>query len=190
MRRSFLALATARAETAEAATRRDSRCSSPVRGCSSAATACRRRSFRCITGRDRTMIARMDFFIPAGPSASGLPGETRATRFLAEPRGPSWCRRQDRLQFTTRAGEIQCECGRGSAGRASPCQGEGRGFESRRPLGGAAMRLWLAAGEARSCGGVAEWLRQGPAKPCTRVRFPSPPPLSLLSWENLPAERL
>src|ERR1700728_1235645 len=34
----------------------------------------------------------------------------------------------------------------------------------------------LAAGEARSCGGVAEWLRQGPAKPCTRVRFPSPPP--------------
>ena len=33
----------------------------------------------------------------------------------------------------------------------------------------------LAAGEARSYGGVAEWLRQGPAKPCTRVRFPSPP---------------
>jgi hypothetical protein len=28
-------------------------------------------------------------------------------------------------------------CGRGSAGRASPCQGEGRGFESRRPLGDA-----------------------------------------------------
>src|SRR5690606_26865929 len=25
------------------------------------------------------------------------------------------------------------------------------------------------------CGGVAEWLRQGPAKPCTRVRFPPPP---------------
>ena len=24
-------------------------------------------------------------------------------------------------------------------------------------------------------GGVAEWLRQGPAKPCTRVRFPHPP---------------
>ena len=24
-------------------------------------------------------------------------------------------------------------------------------------------------------GGVAEWLRQGPAKPCTRVRFPPPP---------------
>jgi hypothetical protein len=37
----------------------------------------------------------------------------------------------------------------------------------------------LAAGQPRSCGGVAEWLRQGPAKPCTRVRFPSPPPETL-----------
>ncbi len=51
------------------------------------------------------------------------------------------------------------------------------------------MRLWLAAGEARSCGGVAEWLRQGPAKPCTRVRFPSPPPFrpdsaALVSWRH------
>src|SRR5579875_1232645 len=27
-----------------------------------------------------------------------------------------------------------------------------------------------------SPGGVAEWLRQGPAKPCTPVRFRSPPP--------------
>src|SRR5579863_4820538 len=33
---------------------------------------------------------------------------------------------------------------------------------------------------AALCGGVAEWLRQGPAKPCTRVRFPSPPPHSLV----------
>ena len=31
--------------------------------------------------------------------------------------------------------------GRGSVGRASPCQGEGRGFESRRPLGGAGRRV-------------------------------------------------
>ncbi len=61
-------------------------------------------------------------------------------------------------------------CGRGSVGRASPCQGEGRGFESRRPLSEVRMPLRHAP-----CGGVAEWLRQGPAKPCTRVRFPSPP---------------
>src|SRR6266699_1816424 len=73
------------------------------------------------------------------------------------------------------------------SGRASPCHGEGRGFESRHPLGGAGRRLasrrsarlfgtlallprWEHAG-----GGMAEWLRQGPAKPCTRVRFPLPP---------------
>src|SRR5258707_7490846 len=79
-------------------------------------------------------------------------------------------------------GLLGLACGRGSAGRASPCQGEGRGFESRRPLGGAACggllipaRRLYGRHEARSYGGVAEWLRQGPAKPCTRVRFPSPP---------------
>ena len=32
---------------------------------------------------------------------------------------------------------------------------------------------WEPLGTRR--GGVAEWLRQGPAKPCTRVRFPPPP---------------
>src|SRR5205085_11894782 len=52
-----------------------------------------------------------------------------------------------------------------------------------RPWGGSAVglseatgsrrRLWEASGTRR--GGVAEWLRQGPAKPCTRVRFPPPP---------------
>ena len=76
-------------------------------------------------------------------------------------------------------------CGRGSAGRASPCQGEGRGFESRRPLGDATRRHVWSRVESRSCGGVAEWLRQGPAKPCTRVRFPSPPLAAFLSWGNI-----
>ena len=33
-------------------------------------------------------------------------------------------------------------------------------------------------------GGVAEWLRQGPAKPCTRVRFPPPPRGRLAQWER------
>jgi hypothetical protein len=39
-------------------------------------------------------------------------------------------------------------------------------------------RLAAVSGRSRRCGhqgGVAEWLRQGPAKPCTRVRFPPPP---------------
>jgi hypothetical protein len=85
-------------------------------------------------------------------------------------------------------------CGRGSVGRASPCQGEGRGFESRRPLGGVGRRIavpmastapgnpvWFL-GSGR--GGVAEWPRQGPAKPCTRVRFPPPPRGRLAQWES------
>src|SRR3712207_780831 len=42
--------------------------------------------------------------------------------------------------------------GRGSVGRASPCQGEGRGFESRRPLGTRAP----VGRPAPVCGGVAE----------------------------------
>ena len=46
-----------------------------------------------------------------------------------------------------------------------------------------------AVGHPRSCGGVAEWLRQGPAKPCTRVRFPSPPRKSLTRGLLLPDEK-
>ena len=51
----------------------------------------------------------------------------------------------------------------------------------RRHDAGAVRRIGVrrtGAGTLRSCthGGVAEWLRQGPAKPCTRVRFPPPPP--------------
>jgi hypothetical protein len=52
----------------------------------------------------------------------------------------------------TRAGGCRMR-GRGSAGRASPCQGEGRGFESRRPLGASlAQSQWGAVFP----GGVAE----------------------------------
>ena len=62
--------------------------------------------------------------------------------------------------------------GRGSAGRASPCQGEGRGFESRRPLGASlAQSLW---GEMFS-GWSGREARQRTANPCTRVQIPSPP---------------
>lgn len=55
-----------------------------------------------------------------------------------------------------------------AVGSASPCQGEGRGFESRHPLG---RCKWHQP--QRWSGRV---VRQRPAKPCTRVRFPSPPP--------------
>jgi hypothetical protein len=56
-------------------------------------------------------------------------------------------------------------------GSAQPCLG--------RPPD---LSLHCGADRARACcptrgqGGVAEWLRQGPAKPCTPVRFRSPPP--------------
>ncbi len=40
-----------------------------------------------------------------------------------------------------------------------------------------------------SFGGVAEWFRQGPAKPSTRVRFPSPPRKSLTRGLLLPDEK-
>src|SRR5258708_8417303 len=66
-------------------------------------------------------------------------------------------------------GLLGLACGRGSAGRASPCQGEGRGFESRRPLGGAACGglLILASRlygppETPSCRRAPQWLWQGP----------------------------
>ena len=61
-------------------------------------------------------------------------------------------------------------CGCSAVGSASPCQGEGRGFESRHPLEGA-----TGIRPQRWSGRV---VRQRPAKPCTRVRFPSPPPSS------------
>src|ERR1700728_1157508 len=53
---------------------------------------------------------------------------------------------------------------------ASPPAGRGgRPDDDRRPLD---AKL-LGYGPR---GGVAEWLRQGPAKPSTRVRLPAPPP--------------
>ena len=91
--------------------------------------------------------------------------------------------------------------GRSAAGSASPCQGEGRGFESRRPLEDASRRLAAPTSRcAAACqaagrgdrisvapGGVAEWLRQGPAKPCTRVRFPPPPRNNVASGGHIRA---
>jgi hypothetical protein len=64
-------------------------------------------------------------------------------------------------------------CGRGSVGRASPCQGEGREFESRRPLCVGVFGL-LARWSGREA-------RQRPAKPSTRVQIPSPPPRTISS---------
>src|SRR3954469_19747676 len=78
-----------------------------------------------------------------------------------------------RLTADKRRLEFWAQRGRGSVGRASPCQGEGRGFESRRPLGTRALVDQTGA-RVRWSGREA---RQRPAKPCTRVQIPSPPRL-------------
>src|SRR5215208_6384851 len=75
----------------------------------------------------------------------------------------------------------EAQRGRGSAGRASPCQGEGRGFESRRPLGASlAQAPWGAVFPTFTWVSSAPWwsgreARQRTANPCTRVQIPSPP---------------
>jgi hypothetical protein len=84
----------------------------------------------------------------------GDPTRQRGNRF-----GMGW---RARLEFPSVTGCTGWQCGRSAVGSASPCQGEGRGFESRRPLGG----------QPRWSGREA---RQRPAKPCTRVQIPSPP---------------
>src|SRR3978361_1356935 len=73
------------------------------------------------------------------------------------------------------------------SGRASPCQGEGRGFESRHPLGTTRALVARPAPGVRWSGREA---RQRPAKPSTRVQIPSPPrPPRSTSAEGGPAEK-
>ncbi len=61
-------------------------------------------------------------------------GQEPLTRTAAQA-VPVWTRAAGSAMVTRRTGGNPGACGRGSVGRASPCQGEGRGFESRRPLG-------------------------------------------------------
>ena len=100
------------------------------------------------------------------PRLADLRGHGRSRRGGTPRHPPAPRRRARRVEFCTQRG-------RGSAGRASPCQGEGRGFESRRPLG--------TSGAGRETGARVRWsgreARQRPAKPSTRVQIPSPPRL-------------
>jgi hypothetical protein len=86
---------------------------------------------------------------------------------------PSWQLLRDWAKVLIRRPGTKrgAKCGRSAAGSASPCQGEGRGFESRRPLG-VRPRHNTRRGSPRWSGREA---RQRPAKPCTRVQIPSPP---------------
>ena len=71
-----------------------------------------------------------------------------------------------------------------AAGSASPCQGEGREFESRHPLWFPEMGILIEAVSPRWNGRV---VRQRSAKPCTRVRFPFPPLLAMAATLSLSA---
>ena len=117
-------------------------------------------------------------------SADRSGGTARATGARHSVIGParcgnrflSWPRESARVHARRRAAVgPAAACGRSSVGRASPCQGEGREFESRRPLGcGGSSRtptVWWSGREAR----------QRPAKPSTRVQIPSPPPRTISS---------
>ncbi len=81
---------------------------------------------------------------------------------------------------------VRCStlCGHGSAGRAPPCQGGGRGFEPRCPLHrlqepahrSPMGRLFFQAGYA--IGRRGQVVRQRPAKPLSPVRIRTSPPTS------------
>ena len=68
-------------------------------------------------------------------------------------------------------------CGCSAVGSASPCQGEGREFESRHPLQHSFTLYTCVRRHTPWWNGRV--VRQRSAKPCTRVRFPFPPPVSV-----------
>src|SRR6266496_1179744 len=126
------------------------------------------------------------------PATGRRPSGPRRRPLRTDPSGSS----PGLSAWTRRCYIAQVARGCGSVGRASPCQGEGRGFESRHPL---QLVVWLRkgpaqrappsgqlpegvppmVGDSRRHGGVAEWFRQGSAKPCTPVQFRAPPPSDL-----------
>ena len=85
---------------------------------------------------------------PVTPEGNGfwIPGPIRYS---------SWCRQGAQRGKPSKRPERARGCG--SVGRASPCQGEGREFESRHPLGWKAGRVPCSTPDrAHSHGGVAE----------------------------------
>ena len=75
--------------------------------------------------------------LPGHPGRPRLPGrgDRRVPAVRRRPLPPRGVRGPGgAADCPRRPAKVWPTCGRGSAGRASPCQGEGRGFESRRPL--------------------------------------------------------
>ena len=82
-------------------------------------------------------------------------------------------------EFPKETGPVVFFCGCSAAGSASPCQGEGREFESRHPLWFPLCGYPCEAVSPRWNGRV---VRQRSAKPCTRVRFPFPPLVTMMTF--------
>ena len=94
------------------------------------------------------------------PTSICIACETSSKVFSRRPAGTTRCESSSKARWLA--------CGRGSVGRASPCQGEGRGFESRRPLGEGLSTYPHFRWSGREA-------RQRTANPYTRVQIPSPP---------------
>ncbi len=96
---------------------------------------------------------------------------------------------QDYSRMNTFCYHSSLQCGNSSVGRARPCQGRGREFESRFPLQFVKPRVtgvlfFQASGDLFDCRRSEQWpggrvVMQRPAKPRTPVRFRPWPPLLL-----------
>ncbi len=142
---------------------------------------------------------------PVGPGVGAEPvGERITSVWSARPDLPC-CRRSETADFTLRtplrnpgfgmrrnpalefsthrtnrgSPEREAQCGRGSVGRASPCQGEGREFESRRPLGEKSLQpIWGGSNLH-----PVEWPR-GEATDCKSVYTGSNPVSTSGGWRS------
>src|SRR6476660_304248 len=124
----------------------------------------RRKLHACNSTKSAWTLGRTAVRSCAAPSDLEFPG----TSYIVFTR---WNARKCRK----RQGIKPPKCGRSSAGRAPPCQGGCREFESRRPLAGHCHGSGFLFEEAEATRWVGREARQRPAKPYTRVRIPYPP---------------
>jgi hypothetical protein len=134
-------------------------------------------------------IRRSGGTLRSGVSPAAMPRWARDARFCVSAGNVCDARAQGNLcapisvdyrRPSRRATISPVARGCSAVGSASPCQGEGRGFESRHPLEVQSHQSPRWSGRV---------VRQRPAKPCTRVRFPSPPPNRLSGAISSAGER-
>ena len=91
-------------------------------------------------------------------AAKTRPDRVPTTAKIRPGRRDLWCRASMHYRLASHRATNSLEaCGRGAVGSAQPCQGWGRGFESRRPLDGAdasTPAVEWPSGEATACKAV------------------------------------